>query len=510
MIDKDIIEQLTPYLDYIENDVVLNISAKKGDKDSDNILEFANAIASLSNKITIEETALDLTPSLNISRLGAKEGRVVFAGTPLGHELTSFIMALVQVSGRPPKIDGDLIEKIKKIDKKLDFVSYINLVCHNCPEVVQALNIMAVLNPNITSTSIDGNVFIETVEARNIMAVPTVYCNDVMFASGRLEIKQILDKLGLGMDKDKLSQKEPYDVLVVGAGPAGAAAAIYAARKGIRTGIIGENIGGQVLDTLHIENIIGTKRTEGAKFMAQVKEHIEEYPIDIISPVSVSGLEKKDLIELTLANDAVLKSKTVIIATGAKWRNLGIMGENDYKNRGLAVCPHCDGPLFAGKKVAVIGGGNSGVEAAIDLSVIVEHVTLLEYASELKADKVLQNKLASLSNVTIVTNAKTKEIKGSGKVEALVYTDLQTDEDITIDVAGIFVLIGLVPNTGFLKNIVNKTRIGEIVVDKSGMTSMPGVFAAGDCTDSAYKQIIISMGSGATAALGAFDYLMRN
>jgi len=508
-LDQEIKSQLIPYLDYIEQNVALKVCAGS-DQASRNMFEFVQEISELSDKISIEKTALERSPSFAIDRADLSSG-IVFAGLPLGHELSSFIMALVQVSGRKPKIEDDLIERIKQIDKKLNFTSYINLSCHNCPDVVQALNIMAVLNPNISHTIVDGGIFKEEVESMQIMAVPTVHLNGEEFGSGRMTTQQILSKLGESVDISELNNKEPYDVLVIGGGPAGAAAAIYAARKGIRTGMLAETFGGQVMETLGIENIIGTKYTEGPKFMAEVEAHVREYPVDIITSQRAAMLEKKELLELKLDSGAVLKSKTAIIATGAKWRDIGVPGEQEFKNKGIAYCPHCDGPLFAGKDVAVIGGGNSGVEAAIDLAGVVNHVTIIGSRPELKADKFLQERLRSLNNVTIVTNAQAKEIFGSSKVEGLTYSNRESGNESTIYVQGVFILIGLVPNTEWLSGSgIERTKHGEIIVDKYGSTNIPGVFAAGDCTDSAYKQIIISMGSGATAALGAFDYLIRN
>lgn len=342
------------------------------------------------------------------------------------------------------------------------------------------------------------------------MAVPTVYLNGEEFGSGRMTIEEILNKLGSGPDAAEFADKDPYDVLVVGGGPAGASAAIYAARKGIRTGIVAERFGGQVMDTMGIENFISVKKTEGPKLVASLEEHVKDYGIDVMNLVRARSLKKKDLVELELDNGAVLKSKTVILSTGARWRNVGVPGEAEFKNKGVAYCPHCDGPLFEGKRVAVIGGGNSGVEAAIDLAGIVNHVTVFEYMPELKADAVLQERLNSLPNVTVVKNAQTKEITGTDKVNGITYIDRETEEEKHVELEGVFVQIGLVPNTDWLGDDVERTRMGEIVVDKHGATNIPGVFAAGDCTDSAYKQIIISMGSGATAALGAFDYLIRN
>ncbi|PNS46103.1 alkyl hydroperoxide reductase subunit F, partial [Bacillus anthracis] len=389
------------------------------------------------------------------------------------------------------------------------FESYISLSCHNCPDVVQALNVMSVLNSGITHTMIDGAAFKEEVESKDIMAVPTVFLNGESFGSGRMTLEEILAKMGNGPDASELSDKDPYDVLVVGGGPAGASAAIYAARKGIRTGIVAERFGGQVMDTMGIENFISVKRTEGPKLVASLEEHVKEYDIDVMNLQRAKRLEKKELIEVELENGAILKSKSVIVSTGARWRNVGVPGEAEFKNKGVAYCPHCDGPLFTGKDVAVIGGGNSGIEAAIDLAGIVKHVTVLEFMPELKADAVLQERLNSLPNVTVLKNVQTKEITGTDKVNGISYIDRETEEVHHVELQGVFVQIGLVPNTDWLGETVERVR-GEIVTDKHGATNVPGVFAAGDCTNNPYKQIIISMGSGANAALGAFDYLIRN
>lgn len=399
---------------------------------------------------------------------------------------------------------------MKKIDGEYRFETYVSLSCHNCPDVVQALNVMSVLNPNISHTMIDGAAYKEEVDAKEIMAVPTVLLNGESFGSGRMSLEEILAKMGTGPDASEFADKDPYDVLVIGGGPAGSSAAIYAARKGIRTGIVAERFGGQVMDTLGIENFISVKHTEGPKLVASLEEHVKDYGIDVMNLQRAKRLEKKDLVEIELENGAVLKSKSVILSTGARWRNVNVPGEAEFKNKGVAYCPHCDGPLFEGKDVAVIGGGNSGVEAAIDLAGIVNHVTVIEFNPELKADAVLQERLNSLPNVTVVTNAQTTEITGTDKVNGISYMDRETEKTHHVELQGVFVQIGLVPNTDWLGDQIERTRFGEIVVDKHGATNIPGVFAAGDCTDSAYKQIIISMGSGATAALGAFDYLIRN
>ncbi|WP_144572243.1 alkyl hydroperoxide reductase subunit F [Bacillus paramycoides] len=507
ILDADIKTQLSQYLQLMENDILLKVSAGD-DNVSKDMLSLVDELATMSSKISVEKVELERTPSFSVNRPGEDTG-VVFAGIPLGHEFTSLVLALLQVSGRAPKVEQKLIDQIKNIQSEYHFESYISLSCHNCPDVVQALNVMSVLNSGITHTMIDGAVFKEEVESKDIMAVPTVYLNGESFGSGRMTLEEILAKMGNGPDASELSDKDPYDVLVVGGGPAGASAAIYAARKGIRTGIVAERFGGQVMDTMGIENFISVKRTEGPKLVASLEEHVKEYDIDVMNLQRAKRLEKKELIEVELENGAILKSKSVIVSTGARWRNVGVPGEAEFKNKGVAYCPHCDGPLFIGKDVAVIGGGNSGIEAAIDLAGIVKHVTVLEFMPELKADAVLQERLNSLPNVTVLKNVQTKEITGTDKVNGISYIDRETEEVHHVELQGVFVQIGLVPNTDWLGDTVERVR-GEIVTDKHGATNVPGVFAAGDCTNNPYKQIIISMGSGANAALGAFDYLIRN
>src|SRR5690625_4307228 len=369
---------------------------------------------------------------------------------------------------------------------------------------------MSVLNPNVSHTMIDGSVFKDEAESKKVMAVPTVFLNGEEFSGGRISLEEILAKLGSAPDASDFEDKDPFDVLVVGGGPGGASAAIYAARKGIRTGIITERFGGQILDTAAIENVIGTSRTEGPKLAANIREHVQDYNIDVMNLQRATRLEKKELIEVELENGAVLKSKSVILSTGGSWRKVGIPGEDEFRNKGVAYCPHCDGPLFEGKHVAVIGGGNSGIEAAIDLAGIVKHVTVLEFLDELKADSVLQERLYKLPNVTVIKNAQTKEITGTDSVNGISYIERDTGKEQHIELEGVFVQIGLVPNTDWLGDAVERNKFGEIMVDKRGATNVPGVFAAGDCTDVAYKQIIISMGAGATASLSAFDYLVRN
>lgn len=497
MLDAQIKQQLEQYLALMEGDITIKVSAGNNTE----MTELVNELAAMSSKIHVEQAQLPRTPSFQIGE------RVTFAGVPMGHEFTSLIMALLQVSGRKPKVDDKVIDQIKNIRGEYNFTTYISLSCHNCPDVVQALNIMSVLNPSIRHTMVDGAAFQDEVTAKNIMAVPFVELNGESFGSGRMTLEEILAKMGSQADVSDIDGKE-FDVLVVGGGPAGASAAIYAARKGIRTGIVAERFGGQVMDTMGIENLIGTKYTEGPKLVASLEEHVKEYDVDVMNLQRAKKITKGDMVEVELESGAKLKSKTVIISTGARWRNLGVPGEAEFKNKGVAYCPHCDGPLFKGKHVAVIGGGNSGVEAAIDLAGIVGHVTVFEFMPELKADKVLQDRLYSLPNVTVNKNVQVKEITGTDKVNGIIYTDRATGEQQHLELQGVFVQIGLVPNTEFVD--VEKDRFGQIIVNGHNDTNVPGIFAAGDCTDVAYKQIIISMGSGANAALGAFDYLIRN
>jgi alkyl hydroperoxide reductase subunit F len=446
---------------------------------------------------------------------------VRFAAIPMGHEFTSLVLALLQAGGHPPKIEAELIEQIRalKPETELVFETWMSLTCHNCPDVVQALNLMAVLNPRIRHVAIDGSLFQAEAQARQILAVPLVLLNGEKFASGRMELGEILAKIDTGAaarEAVKLSEKAPFDVLVVGGGPAGAAAALYAARKGIRTGLVAERFGGQTLDTLGIENYVSVPHTEGPKFAAALEQHVREYDVDVMNLQRVAAVEpaqdRGGLATVRLANGAELKSRTVILATGARWRHLNVPGEEQYKTKGVAYCPHCDGPLFKGKKVAVIGGGNSGVEAAIDLAGVVEHVTLIEFADQLKADAVLVNKLKSLPNVAIHTNAQTTEITGDGqKVNGLRFRDRVSGAEHQLELAGVFVQIGLVPNTEFLKgSAVELSRYGEIIIDAKCHTSAEGIFAAGDVTTVPYKQIVIAAGEGAKAALSAFDYLIRS
>lgn len=506
-LDQTIIEQLKQYLDLLESDIVFHASLGQDDN-SQKVSDFLEEIVGLSPRLSIEKETDSRVPSFTISKPG-EPSRVRFAGLPLGHEFTSFVLALLQVSGRAPKVDEQIIQKIKAVKETYHFETYVSLTCHNCPDVVQALNIMSILNPNISHTMIEGGMFKDEIEQHKIMAVPTVFLNGEEAASGRMSIEQLLELVSTS-DVDEYNAKDPYDVLVIGGGPAGNSSAIYAARKGIRTGMVVETYGGQVMETVAIENMIGTPYTEGPKLMSDVEQHAKQYGIDIMRGQRVVKIEKKELIELTLKNGAILKSKAVILALGAKWRSMNVPGEEEFRKKGVTYCPHCDGPLFEGENVAVIGGGNSGMEAAIDLSGLAKHVTVFEFLPQLKADQILQDRANNIDNITIRTNVAVKEIKGDTQVEKVVYTDRQTGETKEEAVKGIFVQIGLVPSTDWLKDSgINLNQRGEIEVDSHGATNVPGIYAAGDCTNSAYKQIIISMGSGATAALGAFDYLIR-
>lgn len=505
VLDEDIKQQLGQYLKLLENPVEFRLS-----QNHSAVIDFLNEVKQLSPKLSIVEGVLPRDNSFEIAKPEQSSG-IVFSGVPLGHEFSSFILALLQVSGRAPRISEESIQQIKAIQQPLAFETYVSLSCHNCPDVVQALNIMSVLNPNIKHTMIEGSLFQDEVQAKQIMAVPSIYLNGEEFASGRMTLEDILRKIGEETPLDVFLSKPIYDVLVIGGGPAGNSAAIYAARKGLTTGLLAETYGGQVMDTVGIENMIGTVYTEGSRLMAQIEAHANEYKIDIMKGQRVKHIDKKELIEVQLANSAILKAKTAVIAVGARWRNVGVPGEEQFRTKGVTNCPHCDGPLFTGKTVTVIGGGNSGIEAAIDLSGLAKTVYVLEFLPELKADAVLQNRAKRMGNIEIFTNVVTKSINGTTSVESITYENRETNEEVILSTDGIFVQIGLLPNTDWLKDsIVELNSRGEIIVGANGETNVPGIFAAGDCTNSVYKQIIISMGSGATAALGAFDYLIRH
>jgi alkyl hydroperoxide reductase subunit F len=516
MLDEALKTQLKSYLEKLTQPIELVAALDDGAK-SRELDELLQEIAALSDKISLRRDDSDARkPSFAINRVGTDIG-VRFAGIPMGHEFTSLVLALLQVGGHPSKTTADVIEQVRNLDGEYKFETYFSLSCQNCPDVVQALNLMSVLNPSIQHVAIDGALYQDEVEARQVMSVPTVFLNGEVFDQGRMSLEQILARIDTGSsarEAEKIKAKDAFDVLVIGGGPAGAAAAIYAARKGIRTGVAAERFGGQVLDTMAIENFISVPYTEGPKMAAALEQHVHEYDVDVMNlqraeklvPASTPG----GLVEVQLANGATLKSKTVILSTGARWRQMGVPGEDQYRNKGVAYCPHCDGPLYKGKRVAVIGGGNSGVEAAIDLAGIVSHVTLIEFDSKLRADDVLQRKLRSLHNVDIIVSALSTEVLGDGqKVSGLVYKDRVDGVMHTLELEGIFVQIGLLPNTEWLQGTLELSARGEIVIDERGQTSLPGVFAAGDATTVPYKQIVIAMGAGSTAALSAFDYLIR-
>ena len=514
MLDSHLKTQLQGYLERLTQPVEMVASVDDGDA-SREMLELLGDIASLSGLVSlvVSRDDTELKPSFAVRQPGS-EARVRFAGLPMGHEFTSLVLALLQVGGYPPKADASVIEQIRGLTGEFRFETFISLSCQICPDVVQALNLLAVLNPNVRHTMIDGALFQDEVERRQIMAVPTMFLNGQPFGQGRLGLEEIIGKLDAGAEAReaaKLSAKAPFDVLVVGGGPAGAAAAIYAARKGIRTGVAAERFGGQLLDTVGVENFISVKETDGPKLATGLEAHVQHYEVDIMNLQRAEALIPGELIEIRFASGASLKTRSVVIATGARWREINVPGEREYRNRGVAYCPHCDGPLFKGKPVAVIGGGNSGVEAVIDLAGLVSHVTVIEYDPQLRADAVLTRKLHSLPNVTVITGAQTTEVVGDGqRVTGLHYKDRQSGELRSVALAGVFVQIGLVPNTDWLKGTVKLSPRGEVEVDARGQTSVPGVFAAGDCTTVPYKQIVIAVGEGAKASLSAFDHLIRS
>jgi alkyl hydroperoxide reductase subunit F len=516
VLDANLKTQLKTYLGHLRQPVELVASLDDGAK-SAQMLELLNEIAELHPQVSVNRADDDARrPSFLIRRAGTDIG-VRFAGIPLGHEFTSLVLALLQVGGHPPKLSDETIAQIRDLDGDYVFETYFSLTCQNCPDVVQALNLMSVLNPRIRHTAIEGGLFQDEVSARNILSVPSIFLNGELFAQGRMDVEQILAKLDTGSvarAAAKIDAKEPFDVLVVGGGPAGAAAAIYAARKGIRTGLVAERFGGQVLDTMSIENFISVQHTEGPRMVQQMEAHVDQYGVDVMTlqraDKLVAARSPGGLHELHLESGATLRARTLILSTGARWRQMNVPGEDAYRNKGVTYCPHCDGPLFRGKRVAVIGGGNSGVEAAIDLAGVVGHVTLIEYAADLRADAVLQRKLASLPNVDIVTSALTTEVTGDGeRVTGLRYKDRNHGSDHELPLEGIFVQIGLVPNTEWLRDTVAMTGRGEIEITDRCETSVAGVFAAGDVTTVPYKQIIVAMGEGSKASLSAFDHLIR-
>ncbi|WP_394129524.1 alkyl hydroperoxide reductase subunit F [Shewanella maritima] len=514
MLDANVKNQLKSYMQHLKRPVELVLSTDDGNKSAE-LTSLANDINDVSDLILVRNEQGARSPNMSV-RNPENGSQISFAGLPMGHEFTSLVLALLHSGGHDIKLEADVIEQIKQLPGKFEFETYVSLSCQTCPEVVQALNMMAAINPNITNVMIDGALFQAEVEQRNILSVPSVFLNGEPFSVGAISVVEILNKIdtnAAGRQADAINAKDDFEVLVVGGGPAGASAAIYSARKGLTTGILAEKFGGQVAETVGIENFISVSKTEGPKLVANLENHVRDYDVDVMDNQRGVSLAKNSAgkFDVELANGATLTSQSIVLATGARWREMNVPGEQEYRGKGVAYCPHCDGPLFKGKRVAVIGGGNSGIEAAIDLANIVEHVTVLEFDSKLRADEVLQRKAASMGNITIIKQAMTTEVIGDGaRVTGLQYTDRATDESHHIELAGIFVQIGLVPNTEWLKGVVDLTERGEVIVDARGQTSIPGVFAAGDMTHTPYKQIIIAMGSGATASLGAFDYLIRH
>ena len=514
MLDPALAAQLRSHLSNLTMPVafVMSLDDSAKSRETESLL---TEVAAMSDLITVERRDDDdRRPSFAMERVGTDVG-VRFAGVPLGHEFTSFVLALLQVGGHPPRVDEQTVSRIRELPGGHHFETYFSLSCQNCPDVVQALNLISILNPRITHVAIDGGVFPHEIEQRGVMAVPTVFRDGELFASGRMGLAEILaelDAAGAYAHVAQISEKDTFEVLVVGDGPAGATAAMYAARKGIRTGLVAERFGGQLLDTLAIENFASVSYTEGPKLANELEFHVREYDVDLMLAQQVETLHRADgVVEVGLASGATLRAETVILATGARWRTLDVPGEAEYRNKGVTFCPHCDGPLFKGKRVAVIGGGNSGVEAAIDLAGVVGHVTLIEFDDSLRADEVLQRRLGTLPNVDVVVQARTTQVLGDGsKVTGLAYEDRLTGVGHEVALDGVFVQIGLLPNTEWLAGVVELTDRGEIVVDQAGRTSLPGVFAAGDCTTTPFKQIVIALGAGATASLSAFDHLIRS
>ena len=520
MLDATLTDQLRSYLTNLRHPIAL-VSALDDSPKSHELADLLDEIAGLSDLVTHERSdaadAATRRPSFRIVRTGTNV-EVTFAGIPLGHEFTSLVLALLHVGGHPPKVDDEIAEQVRGLRKPLHFETYMSLSYQNCPDVVQALNIMSVLNPeHISHVAIEGGVFQDEVAERGIQAVPTVYLNGDVFGQGRMSLADILGKVDEGADAKaaaKVDAMEPFEVLVIGGGPAGASAAIYTARKGIRTAVVAERFGGQLNDTVGIENYPSVRHTEGPRMAADLEAHVREYGVEVIigqrAAALVPATQTGGYHTVTLASGASLQARTVIVATGARWRTMGCEGEEAYRNKGVTFCPHCDGPLFKGKRVAVIGGGNSGVEAAIDLAGIVGHVTVVEFLDEMRADQVLQDKLTSLPNTSVELGRRTTAVIGDGtKVTGLVCEPREGGEAVTMDLDGVFVQIGLLPNAEWVKGVLDVSARGEIVIDGRGATNIPGVFAAGDCTTVPYKQITIASGSGATAALSAFDHLIR-
>ncbi len=517
MLDQNLLDAVKAYSANMTRPIVITLGQGQHPKRGE-LVDFLEKIASTSDKIGFDKTATDdsLSPiSFKIATENRDTG-IVFSGIPAGHEFTSLVLAILQAGGHTMKLDEGIQDLVKRIQKPLKFQTFVSLSCHNCPDVVQALNQFALLNDNIESEMIDGGVFPELVAEKNIQGVPAVFLNGKPFLNGKVDTARIIDKLQ-NEYADLLSQSvaeqlPTQDVTVIGGGPAGSAAAIYTARKGLKVALVADRIGGQVKDTQDIENLISVPLTNGNELAANLAAHIRSYDITVKEHVSVSNIEEvQDGYQVTLNTGASWTSRTLIIATGAKWRKLGVKGEDENIGNGVAYCPHCDGPFFKGKPVAVIGGGNSGVEAALDLAGIVSHVTVLEFGDSLRADQVLVDKANAKDNITIIKSAATQEIVAqNGKVTQLIYQDRSTGDNKTLDLNAVFVQIGLVPNSEVVKGLVNTTAQGEIEIDAKCRTNKAGIFACGDVTTVPFKQINIAMGEGSKAGLSAFEYLMMN
>lgn len=534
LLDSNLTTQLAGLLTKMVNPINL-VAYVDSSKNSQKVIELLNEVADQSSKITVikgDKNSANRKPSFEVLNPQTNVS-VSFAGLPLGHEFSSLVLAILQVSGYAPKISDSQRKAILSIGSH-EITTYMSVTCINCPEVVQSLNTISIINPKVKHIAVEGSAFKDEVDALGVMSVPAVFENGKMISSGRSSIDELVaillsqeensDSSNSKVSGDyslaqKMNAKNPYDVILVGGGPAASAAAIYTARKGLKTAMIMDHRGGQVVETESIENHISQTHTTGAKLANDLTNHIAQYDIDVFTPDWATSLdiaeESYGLHTINTKSGGNLKAKAVIIATGATWRTLGIPGEDEYRNKGVSFCPHCDGPLFKNKNVVVVGGGNSGVEAAIDLAGVANHVTLIEYMNTLKADQILVNALNNLSNTTVITGAALSSIEGDGrKVIAVRYKDRNAsngeNSEKILHTDGVFVQIGLMPNTKWISNKLSLNNRSEIVTDRKGCTSVHGIFAAGDCTDEPYKQIVTAYGSGANAALSAFDYLIRN
>lgn len=517
MLTQDILNALKAYTENLTSDVCFVLTEGEHAKRAE-LFEFLTSLASVSDKLSVDvrqDVASLRSPMSFALEIDGQFNGIQFSGIPSGHEFNSLVLAILQSAGTPLKLDDSLVSLIKGVKEPLHFEVFISLSCHNCPDVVQALNQFAILNDNISSEMIDGGVFQELIEKRDIQGVPSVYLNGELFANGKVDTASLVDKLlekyphiAEGGSQEAMPLQ---DVIVIGGGPAGVSAAIYSARKGLNVTLIADRIGGQVKDTMGIENLISVPKTTGPELTGALQSHLNDYEITLKEHLRVSYIEKGHIKKVTLSSGESIETKSLIIATGAKWRELGVPGEKENIGNGVAYCPHCDGPFFKGKDVAVIGGGNSGIEAALDLAGIVKSVTVFEFMPELKADQVLIDQAEARDNITILKNVATKEITAEGgKVNAIVYEDRESAEVTTLPLAGVFVQIGLVPNSAFLGDLVSLTKHGEVEVNERCATSEEGIFAAGDVTTVPYKQIVIAMGEGSKASLSAFEYLLLN